>query len=138
MQEGTNEQEVAKEWVEENADLVDSWIAGVEPGNGEEIKIPYVAWADAIATNNVVKYILENKLGFKVNLMQVEPGVMWAAVSDGSADAMLTAALPTTHEVYYEQFEGDFVDLGPNFNNMKNALVVPAYMDIDSIEDLME
>lgn len=138
IQGGTSEEKAAEEWVSENTELVDTWLEGVSPGNGEEIKIPYVAWSDATASSNVVKYVLENELNYKVNLMLVEPGVMWAAIAEGSGDAMVTAALPTTHEAYYKQFEGDFVDLGPNFTGLQNGLVVPAYMDIDSIEDLME
>ncbi len=138
IQSGKTEQEAAEEWVADNADLVDTWIEGVEPGNGEEIKMTYAAWADAIASNNVVKYVLENKLDYSVNLIQVEPGAMWAGVADGSVDAMIGAALPTTHAAYYEKFEGDFVDLGPNFTGLKNGLVVPAYMDINSIEDLQD
>lgn len=138
IQSGKSEQEAAEEWAAENADLVDTWIEGVEPGNGEEIKMTYAAWADAIASNNVVKYVLENKLDYSVNLIQVEPGAMWAGVADGSVDAMIGAALPTTHAAYYEKFEGDFVDLGPNFTGLQNGLVVPAYMDIDSIEDIQD
>jgi len=138
IQSGKSEQEAAEEWVAGNADLVNSWTEGVKPGNGEEISMTYAAWADSIASNNVVKYVLEKELEYSVNLIQVEPGAMWAGVSDGSVDAMIGAALPTTHAAYYEKFEGDFVDLGPNFTGLKNGLVVPAYMDIDSIEDLQD
>ncbi|KAB8126207.1 hypothetical protein F9U64_20395 [Gracilibacillus oryzae] len=98
----------------------------------------YVAWSDVIASSNVVKYVLENDLNYKVNLIQVDAGAMWAGVADGSADAMVGAWLPTTHEKYYSKFEGDFVDLGVNLTGTQNGLVVPAYMDIDSIEDLKD
>ena len=39
---------------------------------------------------------------------------------------------------YYNTYKNDLVDLGPNLQGTKNGLVVPEYVDIDSIEDLME
>lgn len=138
IENGLSEQEAAKEWVEANEELVNSWVEGVEAGNGAEVKVTYVAWADVIASSNVVKYVLENKLDYKVQLIQVEPGPMFAGIADGSADAMVGAWLPTTHASFYEKFEGDFEDLGVNLTGTRNGLVVPAYMDIDSIEDLKE
>ncbi|WP_106498318.1 glycine betaine ABC transporter substrate-binding protein [Lentibacillus sp. Marseille-P4043] len=138
IENGMEEQEAAKEWVENNEELVNSWIEGAEPGNGAKVKVPYVAWADVIASSNVVKYVLDNKLDYNVELIQVEPGPMFASVADGSADAMVGAWLPSTHTAYYEKYKGDFEDLGVNLTGTRNGLVVPAYMDIDSIEDLME
>jgi glycine betaine/proline transport system substrate-binding protein len=49
---------------------------------------------------------------------------------------MVAAWLPTTHQSYYEKFEGQFVDLGPNLEGTKIGLVIPAYWDVQSIEDL--
>ncbi|WP_174615327.1 glycine betaine ABC transporter substrate-binding protein [Virgibacillus ihumii] len=136
IENGQSEQEAAKKWVKNNQDLVSSWIKGVESGNGEEIRVTYVAWADVIASSNVVKYVLENKLNYKVELIQVEAGPMFAAIADGSADAMVGAWLPSTHVDYYEKYKEELVDLGVNLTGTRNGLVVPAYMDIDSIKDL--
>ena len=61
---------------------------------------------------------------------------MWSAIADGSADASLAAWLPLTHATYAEKFDGDYEDLGVNMEGVKVGLVVPQYMDIDSIEDL--
>lgn len=138
IEEGLSEQDAAEEWVENNEELVDSWIEGAEHGKGTEVKVTYVSWSDVIASSNVVKYVLENKLDYEVNLMQVEPGPMFAGIADGSADAMVGAWLPTTHAAYYEEFEGEFEDLGVNLTGTQNGLAVPAYMDINSIEDLID
>jgi len=138
IEEGMDEQKAAKEWVENNEDLVNSWVEGAEPGDGATVKVPYVAWADVIASSNVVKYVMENKLDYKVELIQVEPGPMFASIADGSADAMVGAWLPSTHADYYEKYEGEFEDLGVNLTGTRNGLVVPEYMDIDSIEDLID
>jgi len=109
---------------------------GCSKGEEKKITLAYVAWDSEIASTHVVKRVLEDRLGYQVEMMQVDAGPMWAGVSDGSADAMVAAWLPTTHQSYYESFEGQFVDLGPNMEGTKIGLVVPAYWDAQSIEDL--
>ncbi|MCM3653603.1 glycine betaine ABC transporter substrate-binding protein [Metabacillus litoralis] len=134
---GTKPEDAAAAWVEENADKVAEWIEGAEEGNGEKVKLAYVAWDSEIASTNVVAKVLQD-LGYKVTLSQVEAGPMWAGVADGSIDAHIAGWLPLTHADQYKKYEGDFDDLGANLEGAKTGLVVPAYMDIDSIEDLKE
>ncbi|MCI3927117.1 glycine betaine ABC transporter substrate-binding protein [Paenibacillus sp. TRM 82003] len=113
--------------------------AGCSTGGAEEKKeltLAYVAWDSEIASTHVVEYVLEEKLGYEVELLQVDAGPMWTGVSDGSADAMVAAWLPSTHESYYAENEGKFEDLGPNLDGTKVGLVVPTYMEANSIEDL--
>ncbi|MBD2844849.1 glycine betaine ABC transporter substrate-binding protein [Paenibacillus sp. IB182496] len=103
----------------------------------KEITLAYVAWDSEIASTNVVREVLESKLGYTVEMLQVDAGPMYVGISDGSADAMVAAWLPSTHgENYYEPNKDKFEDLGPNLEGTKTGLVVPAYMDIASIEDL--
>lgn len=121
-------------------------LAGCGANNGEgsnggsdakkEIKLAYVAWDSEIASTNIVKEVLETKLGYTVEMLQVDAGPMWAGIADGSADAMVAAWLPTTHESYLADNEGKLEDLGPNLDGTKLGLVVPAYMDVNSIEEL--
>lgn len=61
---------------------------------------------------------------------------MWAGIANGEQDAMVAGWLPLTHQDYYEDYQDQVVDLGVNFEGAKTGLVVPSYMDIDSIEDL--
>lgn len=102
----------------------------------KEIKLAYVAWDSEIASTNVVREVLEQKLGYKVDMLQVDAGPMWSGIANGSADAMVAAWLPTTHESYVKDNEGKFEDLGPNLIGTKLGLVVPTYMDVNSIEEL--
>ncbi|MFJ7728471.1 glycine betaine ABC transporter substrate-binding protein [Neobacillus sp. NPDC097160] len=44
--------------------------------------------------------------------------------------------MPITHNEFYKQYKKDFDDLGSNHHGTKNGLVVPKYMDINSIEEL--
>lgn len=135
IQEGEKEDVAAQNWVDANADKVAEWTEGVNEVDGDKIKLAYVAWDSEIASHNVVKLVLES-VGYDVTLTQVEAGPLWTAVADGSADASLAAWLPITHKTYADKFDGKFEDLGANMDGVKIGLVVPKYMDIESIEDL--
>ncbi|GKV56884.1 glycine betaine-binding protein OpuAC [Sporosarcina sp. NCCP-2222] len=137
IQEGAKEEDAARDWVDANADKISEWTDGVDPVDGDKINLAYVAWDSEIASHNVVKTVLED-MGYKVTLTQVEAGPLWTAIADGSADASLAAWLPVTHKTYADKFDGKFDELGVNMEGVKIGLVVPKYMDIDSIEDLKE
>lgn len=117
-------------------------------GNGEQdtvnehlgekkLTIPYVSWATEIASNHVIKEVLE-EVGYDVTLKEVNTGAMFIAIADGAADAMISAWLPYTDVSYWDKFKDDLVDLGPNLKEAPLGLVVPSYMEIDSIEDMKE
>ncbi|KAA0545257.1 glycine/betaine ABC transporter [Bacillus sp. BGMRC 2118] len=137
INEGKSPEEAAEQWVSENEDLVSTWTEGAEKVDGDELKLLYVAWDDVIAGTNVIGHVLKS-LGYDVELVQVDAGPMWSGIASGSGDAMVGAWLPTTHADYYAEYEGEFEDLGSNLHGTKLGLVVPSYMDIDSIEDLKE
>ncbi|MCG7337038.1 glycine/betaine ABC transporter [Sporosarcina sp. ACRSM] len=137
IQDGEKEDVAAQNWIDENEDKVAEWTAGVEKVDGDKIQLAYVAWDSDIATINVMKLVLE-EMGYDVTITQVEAGPMWTAIADGSADAILGAWLPITHKTYAAKYEGQFEDLGVSMEGVKMGLVVPQYMDIDSIEDLKE
>ena len=132
---GMSPSEAAEKWISANPDKVSEWTKGAKAGNGESINLVYVAWDTEIASTNVVGKILEQN-GYDVTLSQVEVGPMFAGVANGSADAFVAAWLPGTHLEYYNKYKEDIIDLGPNLKGTKNGLVVPDYVDIDSVEDL--
>jgi glycine betaine/proline transport system substrate-binding protein len=132
---GGNPAEVAATWVEDNPDKVAEWTKGAEKVDGQKIELVYVEWDTEVASTNVVGKVLEG-LGFNVTLTPLDNAVMWQAVANGEADGMVAAWLPGTHGDLYEEYKDKLVDLGANLEGAKIGLVVPAYMDIDSIEDL--
>lgn len=132
---GATPEEAAQTWVDDNADEVEKWTEGVSEVDGEEIELSYVEWDTEVASTNVVKIALEN-IGYKVEITPLDNAIMWEAVATGEADGMVAAWLPGTHGEMFEQYGDQMVDLGPNLEGAKIGLVVPTYMDIDSIEDL--
>lgn len=121
--------------------MVMALVAGCSASSGnskKKVTLAYVSWDSEIASTYVVKEVFEQKLNYEVELMQVDAGPMWAGISDGSADAMVAAWLPTTHASYVSKYNGKYEDLGPNLEGTKVGLVVPQYMDINSIDELTD
>ncbi|HLT56082.1 MAG TPA: glycine betaine ABC transporter substrate-binding protein [Bacillota bacterium] len=105
--------------------------------DGGKVELVYVEWDTEIASTHVVGKVLED-LGYDVELTPLDNAVMWEAVATGEADGMVAAWLPGTHGAQMEQYGDQVVDLGPNLEGAKIGLVVPSYMDVNSIADLSE
>lgn len=95
----------------------------------------FVEWTSNVASTNVMKVLLE-KAGYEVETSSLAGAAMWQAVAAGDADAFLSAWLPTSQADYKAKLGEEVEDLGPNLDGTKLGLVVPAYSDISSIEEL--
>lgn len=132
---GEEIEEIAAQWVEDNQDKVTQWTEGVEDSEGVEVTLVSTPWDSERASSGVLKAAMEQK-GFEVTVTDVDVAVVFESLATGDADATVAAWLPLTHSEFYENYKEDMVDLGPNLSGAKIGLVVPEYMDIDSIEDL--
>lgn len=103
----------------------------------KDITITYVSWESAVASNHVIQHVLEN-LGYNVELIQTQAGAQYAGVADGTADALIDSWLPTTSKYYYDRYKDQLVDLGTSLEGAPQGLVVPKYMEIDSVKELAE
>jgi len=112
---------------------------GEGEGEGEEAKgevvLGYVEWDSEIASTNVVKKVLEDQ-GYEVKITAVDAGIMWTGIGNGDFDGIVAAWLPGTHGDYYEKVKDNVENLGPNLDGAKIGLAVPAYLDINSIDEL--
>ena len=118
----------------------------------KQVSISYVTWSTEIASSNLVKAVIQEKLGQPCVLKAVPAEEMWRSVAEGEADAMVSAWLPGTQAHYYRRFKDRVVNLGPNLNGTKIGLVVPnmtegrltagtgirnrPYITVDSIPEL--
>lgn len=100
------------------------------------VELIYVEWASEIASTNVVKAVLQEKMGYEVKTTAVGAAAMYQALAANDADGMVGAWVPTTHGHYLEEIKGKYVDLGPNLTGTRIGLVVPTYVTIDSLEEL--
>lgn len=115
-------------------------IGGVSQSDSNKgaITLAYAEQDDQVATTTVAAQILEEQ-GYNVTMTALDIPVTFEAVANGQADAMLGAWLPTTHKANYAQLGDQLDNLGPSLDKQaQNGLAVPAYMDVDSIEDLVD
>ncbi|MFD1607085.1 glycine betaine ABC transporter substrate-binding protein [Oceanobacillus luteolus] len=132
---GRDIEEIAYEWVEDNEDKVAVWLEGVDDVDGVEVELVSTPWDSERASSGVLKAAMEKK-GFDVTVTDVDVAIVFESVATGNADASAAAWLPITHKEFYNKHKDNLIDLGPNLTGAKIGLVVPNYMDIDSIEDL--
>ena len=103
----------------------------------KDINLVYVEWDTEVASTNVVGEVLKD-MGYNVTLTPLDNGVMWESIAKGEADAMVAAWLPKMHAPKMEQYKDDVMELGPNLEGARVGLVVPKYMEVDSIADLSD
>jgi len=103
---------------------------------GETVELAYVNWAEGVAMNNLVHAILVDEMGYEVESVEADVGPIFSSLSSGDYDAFIDAWLPITHQEYMDEFGDDLEDLGYNFEGARIGLVVPEYVDIDSIEEM--
>lgn len=100
------------------------------------VKLAYVNWAEEIAMTNLAAAVLEDKMEYKVELTMADAAPVFTSVASGNTDAFLDVWLPVTHKSYIEEYGDDMVDLGVSYENALLGLIVPAYVEINSIEEL--
>lgn len=102
----------------------------------KEITILYPNWAEGVAITFVTKAALEEK-GYKVKAKGVDVGIIYASLGKGDADLMMDAWLPHTHKHYWEKYGKNLEKLGlTSKEGGSTGLVVPSYVEENSIEDL--
>jgi glycine betaine/proline transport system substrate-binding protein len=129
------EMEIARQWMSDNESLYTSWLPNGIDGTDKTFDLYYVNWAEGVAMSYLVAAILEDQ-GYTVSLTEADPGIVFTTIAQGDADAFLDGWLPVTHGSYQEQYGDDYLDLGYNFEGARIGLVVPTYVEIDSIEEL--
>ncbi len=105
-------------------------------GSKGKVKLAYVEWDCATASTNIARAVLQERMGYEVEIIPVAAAVMWQAVSTGDVDGMVTAWLPVTHADYLAKVKDKVVDLGPIVGGAKLGWAVPKYVTAESIADL--
>src|SRR5699024_3743511 len=104
---------------------------------GEDITIPYVAWAGSTSRSPVLAKALE-EVGYNVSLDQVEGGPMWTSVADDEDTLSATAGLPATHGEYLDEYEDD-VEVYDEDTLSSKAWYTASYEEyLDEYEDDVE
>ncbi len=103
---------------------------------GQTIKLGYVNWAEGIAMTYLAEAILEDKMGYEVESTSADVAPLFTSIASGNTDAFLDTWLPVTHGDYLETYGEKMEELGVNYEGARIGLVVPEYVEADSIEEL--
>lgn len=98
------------------------------------IKIGINPYDEVIAPSYLWKHILEEK-GYKVDLEQLDVAPLYSGVATGQLDAFF-GAVPLNHPDYWDRFGKDFDTTGQWYDTLLQGIVVPAYVQAESVEDL--
>ncbi len=89
------------------------------------LTLVYPEWSSEQASGYLFQAVLQERLGYRVELKGVPVEQMWRSVATGNADILTGAWLPVTHRDYLESYGDSLRDLGPNLSGAKIGLVVP-------------
>lgn len=102
------------------------------------IKIGYVAWATTTSAYAITAAVLE-KIGYNVEGVLLDVGVMYSAVSKADVDLIPSASIPELHEVYFDRFGYSYELLAVTYAFSQQGLGVPTYMkELNSIDQLAD
>ncbi|PKM49107.1 MAG: glycine/betaine ABC transporter [Firmicutes bacterium HGW-Firmicutes-7] len=120
--------------------MLTSVMVGCSTKKDEEekgtVNIGYVNWAEGIAMTNLAAVILEDKMGYEVEMTLADVAPIFTSLASGNTDVFLDTWLPVTHGDYMIEYGDDLDDLGVTYENARIGLIVPSYLEIDSIEEL--
>ncbi len=99
------------------------------------VKLAYVNWSEGVALTHLMEYLLTD-MGYDVETTMADVAPIYAAIASGDQDIMIETWVPVTHKSYWDKYSDDFDELGTWFDSAKIGLVVPEYMEINSITEL--
>jgi glycine betaine/proline transport system substrate-binding protein len=102
------------------------------------IRIGWTAWSDAEVVTNIARRILEERMGYRVELVMADIGIQYQGLTSGDLDVMLMAWLPVTHANYWERISGDVVNLGPLYTRARLGWAVPTYVPEEQLSSLAD
>lgn len=116
-----------------------SSCSGVETSGGETLTFATVAgWDDTEAVTALWSVLLEDR-GYQVDTMAVDLAAGISGIARGDVDGYLNTWLPDTHADYVDEYKDDLVILDqPFYENNRAVLVVPEFVEENSIRDLID
>lgn len=108
------------------------------PSFANTVKITYPNWPEGVVLTHLAAAVLEEKMGHTVELTLAEPKAIYASVAAGEQDVYLDAWLPFTHASYWKEHSFSLERLGTVIEKTRIGLAVPAYVEVDNINQLNE
>lgn len=130
IQNGATPAAAAQAFISSHQSLVKTWVGNDNATDkNEQFTYGYVAWSDTIANSNVLKLVLTQS-GFNINFKQLDAGVVYSSLADGSLDFTTSAWLPSTQANYWSQYNTSIDWVHANLDGAVIGLVVPTYLTL--------
>lgn len=104
-------------------------------GADKTARLTYVNWAEGVAYTHLAKVVLEDMMGYDVEITSADVGPAYIAVADRKYDAFMEC-WPKMHRDYLEAAGDDVISLGNVYEGTELGLAVPAYVPIDTISGI--
>jgi glycine betaine/proline transport system substrate-binding protein len=105
--------------------------------SAKSARLTYVNWAEGVAYTNLAKAVLEQKLGYDVEITMVDVGPAYMAVASGDYDAYMECWRALHKDYLSEAREGErVVSLGNVYEGTVLGLAVPSYVSINKISEI--
>jgi len=91
-------------------------------------------WAEGVAMTHVAKAILD-EMGYHVIIQKASTDMILASMHNEDTDLFMDVWLPNTHGTKIAKFS-NLMELGTSYTEAQIGMVVPAYVTINSIEEL--
>lgn len=102
----------------------------------KEVKLTYVNWEEGVAWTHFLATVLEDEMGYDVELTVADVAIGYQAVAEGDQDFFMEAWLPNLHTRYVEGT--DLVQVSEIYSDAVVGLIVPAYMAEDGVTSLSD
>ncbi|HZH71601.1 MAG TPA: glycine betaine ABC transporter substrate-binding protein [Mariniphaga sp.] len=104
--------------------------------DSNNIRLVYTDWSESIGLTYLSKILLEEEMGFTVEIKLTDIASAYNDIAEKKADFFVDAWLPETHKVYLDEHEGKIETIGIIFSDARTGFVVPEYSRLKSITDL--
>ncbi|MFW5695288.1 MAG: glycine betaine ABC transporter substrate-binding protein [Alkalispirochaeta sp.] len=112
-------------------------------GQGEEgaeapqtVRMTYVNWEEGVAWTHFFATVLEDEMGYDVEITAADVGPAFSSVAGGDQDFFMEAWLPGLHDTYVE--DTDLVEVSKIYEDGVTGLIVPSYMAEDGVTKLSD
>ena len=111
-----------------------------EPPTSESgpIRIGWTAWTDDEVVTNLARRVIEDRLGYEVELVMADIGIQYQGIANGDLDVMLMAWQPVTHQNYWRRVGDDVVNLGLLYTRARLGWAVPTYVPADQLGSMAD
>ncbi len=106
------------------------------PAEPQEVSLAYVNWEEGVAWTHFLATVLEDEMGYEVNLTAADVGPAYASVASGDQDYFMEAWLPNLHSTYVEGT--DLVEVSTIYEDAVVGLIVPKYMAEEGVTALSD